>query len=282
LAAQRALFAEEWDENARIKVRMALHTGVAEERNGDYFGPPVNRVARLLSTGHGGQVLLSAVTYGLVRDVRGHLEPEAELRDLGEHHLRDLRYTERIYQLAVPDLPKDFPELKTYGLVTPNPSPAPIADPPSSKERPRRVGPGEDRYRRDRSIGSGGMAEVYLAHDEVLDRDVALKVLRREYADNEQFVERFECEARNVASLSHPNIVAVHDHGQTRDGSYFMVMECVPGSTLKERIQEEGALPAPAAVNLTIQIARALQAAHRRGVIHRDIKPQNVLLAQSG
>ena len=81
---------------------MALHTGAAEERNGDYFGPPVNRIARLLSTGHGGQVLLSAVTYGLVRDVQGHLEPEAELRDLDEYRLRDPRHTERIYQLVVP------------------------------------------------------------------------------------------------------------------------------------------------------------------------------------
>ncbi len=74
------------------------------------------------------------------------------------------------------------------------------------------------------------MAEVYLAHDRVLDRDVALKVLRREYADDEQFVERFEREARNVASLSHPNIVAIHDRGETEEGSYYMVMECVPGA----------------------------------------------------
>lgn len=86
-------------------------------------------------------------------------------------------------------------------------------------------------------MGSGGMAEVYLAHDGVLDRDVTLKVLKIEYADDEQVVERFEREARNVASLSHPNIVAIHYRGQTRDGSYFMVMECFPGGTLKERIQ---------------------------------------------
>jgi class 3 adenylate cyclase len=117
LAAQRALFAEEGSENHMIRVRIALHTGVAEERDGDYLGPPINRVARLLRAGHGGQILLSDVTYGLVRDSLGHLEPEAELRDLGEHRLKDLRYTERIHQLVVPDLPSAFPALKTYGLA---------------------------------------------------------------------------------------------------------------------------------------------------------------------
>ena len=113
LAAQRTLFAEQWDEGATVRVRMALHTGVAEERDGDYFGPPVNRVARLLSAGHGGQILLSAVTYGLVRDNLSFLEPRAELRNLGEHRLKDLRYTEHIYQLAVPDLPSEFPSIRT-------------------------------------------------------------------------------------------------------------------------------------------------------------------------
>lgn len=121
--------------------------------------------------------------------------------------------------------------------MIPDPSPAPIADPPLPKEESRLVGADEAHYRRSRLMGSGGMAEVYLAHDGVLDRDVTLKVLKIEYADDEQVVERFEREARNVASLSHPNIVAIHYRGQTRDGSYFMVMECFPGGTLKERIQ---------------------------------------------
>ena len=101
LLAQRAIFKEPWDEECKIRVRMALHTGEAEERDGDYFGPPVNRVARLLSAGHGGQVLLSAATQELVRDQR----PEGvELRDLGEHRLKDLFRPERIFQPAAPDL----------------------------------------------------------------------------------------------------------------------------------------------------------------------------------
>ena len=106
LDAQRALYAEEWGEVGPVRVRMALHTGSVQERDGDYFGPPVNRVARLLSVGHGGQVLLSLPTAEFVRDV---LPPKATLEDLGDHRLKDLIRSEHIYQLNVPDLPSDFP-----------------------------------------------------------------------------------------------------------------------------------------------------------------------------
>jgi hypothetical protein len=140
---------------------MALHTGATEERDGDYFGPPVNRVARLLSAGHGGQVLLSGVTYGLARDTLSSLEPDAELKDLGEHHLKDLRYSERIYQLIVPDLPLEFPSLKTLDTRS------------------------DERYGLIKLLGGGGTAEVYLVRDRELDRDVAFKVLKHQYADDE-------------------------------------------------------------------------------------------------
>lgn len=115
LAIQRSLRAAKLDELHGIRVRMALHTGVAEERGGDYFGPPVNRVARLLSAGYGSQMLLSDVTCALARDTLRHLEPEAELRDLGEYRLRGLRYAERVHQLVVPDLPSDHTTLMTAG-----------------------------------------------------------------------------------------------------------------------------------------------------------------------
>ncbi len=108
--AQRALYAEDGGEIGAIRVRMALHTGNVVERDGDYFGPPVNRVARLLSTGHGGQTLLSQPTFELVRD---NLPPHAELLDMGEHRLKDLTRPEHIFQLVAPDLPADFPPLKT-------------------------------------------------------------------------------------------------------------------------------------------------------------------------
>jgi predicted ATPase/class 3 adenylate cyclase len=110
LAAQRALLSEEWEKIGPLRVRMALHTGSADERGGDYFGPPVNRVARLLSAGHGGQILLSSATKELVRDT---LPEGARLRDLGERRLKDLFRPERVFQLLSPDLPTSYPPLKT-------------------------------------------------------------------------------------------------------------------------------------------------------------------------
>src|SRR5215218_4877319 len=111
LAAQRTLLSEEWgEETGTLRARMALHTGAAHERDGDYFGPPVNRVARLLSAAPGGPILLSSSTQELVRD---HLPPQTHLGDLGERHLKDLSRPERIFQLTAPDLPSEFPPFRT-------------------------------------------------------------------------------------------------------------------------------------------------------------------------
>src|SRR3712207_3277471 len=104
-----------------------------------------------------------------------------------------------------------------------------------------------ERYELRGPVGSGGMADVFLAHDEVLDRDVALKVLKDEYAKNEEFVERFRREARSAASLSHPHIVPIFDGGHTGDGTYYIAMEYLPGGTLRDRIKSKGPLPARAA-----------------------------------
>ena len=140
----------------------------------------------------------------------------------------------------------------------------------------------DGRYEVSGLLGSGGMAKVYLAHDEVLGRDVALKVLREQYAENDEFVERFRREAQAAASLSHPNIVSIYDRGRSDGGSYYIVMEYVPGGTLKDRIVRDGPVEPDRAAELVSQIAGALGAAHERGVIHRDVKPQNVLLTASG
>jgi class 3 adenylate cyclase len=108
LAAQKAIFSESWDERSRVRVRMALHTGGVEERDGDYFGPPVNRVVRLLSAGHGGQTLLSRTTR---EQVESCLPEGISTRDMGERRLKDLKEPERIFQLLDPDLPSEFPPL---------------------------------------------------------------------------------------------------------------------------------------------------------------------------
>src|SRR5215204_1260168 len=140
----------------------------------------------------------------------------------------------------------------------------------------------DDRYDVGRPLGSGGMGEVFLARDRVLGRDVALKVLRKQFAGDEEFAERFKREAMSAASLSHPNIVQVYDRGETEEGSSYIAMEYVPGGTLKERISGEGPLVAADAAALGAQVAEALGAAHERGMVHRDIKPQNVLLTATG
>jgi serine/threonine protein kinase len=140
----------------------------------------------------------------------------------------------------------------------------------------------DNRYALLQSLGIGGMGEVYLAHDEVLGRDVALKVLRKQYAGDEAFAERFEREAMRAASLSHPNIVQVYDRGETGDGTSYITMEYVSGGTLSEQIEKRGPFEASKAVAVAAQIAGALEVAHERGVIHCDIKPHNVLVTSSG
>lgn len=138
-----------------------------------------------------------------------------------------------------------------------------------------------NRYEILRKIGDGGMAFVYQARDKLLNRIVAVKVLRPEFVDDQEFLVKFKREAEAVASLSHPNIVNVYDVGE--DGKvHYIVMEYVDGQNLKEIIQDEGSLEEYTALDIAKQIARALSAAHRNGIIHRDIKPHNILISKDG
>jgi tRNA A-37 threonylcarbamoyl transferase component Bud32 len=137
------------------------------------------------------------------------------------------------------------------------------------------------RYRLEARIGAGGMSTVYRARDETLQRPVAIKLMHREVASDSDQLERFRREARAVAQLSHPHIVGVIDAGEDENRPYI-VFEYVNGETLKERIRRLGRLPVPEAVAYSIEIARALGAAHARHIVHRDVKPQNVLIDEEG
>ena len=138
-----------------------------------------------------------------------------------------------------------------------------------------------DRYELEELVGTGGMSSVFRAHDRLLDRKVALKILHQQYSGDDDYVERFKHEARSVAALSHPNIVTVIDRGEHEDRQ-FIVFEYVEGENLKRMIERRGPAPVANALELATQIARGLAFAHHAGLIHRDVKPQNVLLNGDG
>ena len=138
-----------------------------------------------------------------------------------------------------------------------------------------------NRYEVLEKIGIGGMATVYKAKDNILKRNVAVKVLRDEFTTDEEFIKRFNTEAQAAASLTHPNIVSIYDVGH-EDNLYFIVMELIQGKTLKQIITEDGVLPWKWSINIAIQIASALEIAHKNNIIHRDIKPHNIIITEDG
>lgn len=138
-----------------------------------------------------------------------------------------------------------------------------------------------DRYEIIRSIGEGGMANVYLARDIILERNVAIKILRGDLAGDEKFVRRFQREALSASSLSHPNIVEMYDVGED-NGTYYIVMEYVEGMTLKQLIKKRGSLSLSEAIDIMLQITDGIKEAHDSYIIHRDLKPQNILIKENG
>jgi serine/threonine-protein kinase len=139
----------------------------------------------------------------------------------------------------------------------------------------------DGRYRIERKLGAGGMADVYLAEDQELGRRVAIKILNSRHGNDDQFIERFRREAKNAAALNHPNIVSIYDRGEAED-TYYIAMEFLDGRTLKELIVGRGAAPINVAIEYARQILSALRFAHRHGIVHRDIKPHNVLVDGEG
>ena len=138
-----------------------------------------------------------------------------------------------------------------------------------------------DRYQIIKTIGEGGMANVYLAYDTILDRDVAVKVLRGDLATDDTFVRRFQREALSASSLSHPNIVEVYDVGED-NGSYYIVMEYIKGKHLKQLLKQRGKLTLTEVVDIMLQVTDGMSVAHDNYIIHRDIKPQNIMILENG
>src|SRR5437763_14316544 len=139
----------------------------------------------------------------------------------------------------------------------------------------------DGRYRVVSRLGSGGMADVFLAEDQQLGRNVALKLLHRRFAEDPDFVERFRREAQAAAGLQHPNVVGVYDRGDY-DGTYYIAMEHLSGRSLKQLIRQEAPVDPIRAIDITLQILKAARFAHRHGVIHRDLKPHNVIVDETG
>jgi WD40 repeat protein/serine/threonine protein kinase/class 3 adenylate cyclase len=252
IVGQRSLSEAEWGETGPIQVRMGVHIGTAEISEGDYVAShTLNRVARIMSAGHGGQVLISLAVAELIR---GNLPPEVQLKDLGEHYLKGLSHAEHIFQVSALGLGIDFPPLVT-----------------------RHAARG---YKLLEQIGLGGFGAVYRAVQPEVGREVAVKIILPAYANDPDFIRRFDTEAQTIARLEHPHIVPLYDYWREPDGAY-LVMRWVRGGSLEE-ILDQGYLDTPRLVRVAEQIATALDAAHLQGVVHRDLKPANILIDESG
>ena len=258
-AAQRAFEAISWGELGELRVRMAIDVGEVRGHAGGLEGPVSQRLSRLQAAGHGGQVLLSA-------DAHADLAAtgSAATTDLGVVTFRGVSRPERVFQLSVDGLPTRFPALRTERS-------------PSPRATPLRTSRG---YELHAQLGEGDFGAVYRAYQTSVGREVAVKVIRPEYANRPVFVRRFEAEAQFVAQLEHPHIVTLYDYWRDPDGA-FLVMPLLSGGSLADALRR-GPWNLGPALRLLEQVGSALSYAHRNGIVHRDVKPGNVLLDEEG
>ncbi len=261
-AIQRGLAAAEWGEVGELRVRVGIDLGEAESRGGDFYGPPVNRAARLCALAHGGQVLVSSAAHS---ELTASASAGLQVRQLGEYQLRGAATPERVAQLVFVGVPAEFPDLRVEADAT-------------LDERPSMVSlPG---YEVRERIGQGSFGVVWRAYQPSVGREVAVKVIRPEFCSDPAFVRRFEAEARTIARLAHPHIVPLIDFWRDPDGAY-LVLGLLPGGSLEDALAS-GPVDSAAGRRFLAQVGSALDHAHSQGLFHGDLKPGNVLLDGAG
>jgi WD40 repeat protein/DNA-binding SARP family transcriptional activator len=259
---QRELAAVVVPEAGPLLVRMAIDVGEVEGRDGDYFGPVLNRAGRILASGHGGQVLLSADAHAALAAGEAGWQAKA----LGEYRFKGIGSPVHVFQLLLDGLPSDFPLLRIDRLPPPLPAVA--------------FGRSVRGYELREEVGRGDFGIVFRAYQPSVGREVAIKIVRPELVNQPSFVRGFEAEARLVAQLEHPHIVSLYDYWRDPEGAY-LVMRWLRGGSLRDAL-ERGPWNAEPAMRLLDQVRGALSYAHRQGVVHGDLKPANVLLDEDG
>ena len=252
----------DWGDVGELRVRIGIDFGEAEQRGGDFFGPPLNRAARLCAIAHGGQVLVSSAAE---HDVTANAQAGLQVHHLGEVNLRGMATPERVAQLVFVGLPADFPDLRVEADLDLD-SRSGLMSLPGYEVRDR--------------LGEGAFGVVWRAYQPSVGREVAIKVIKPEFAADPSFVRRFEAEARTIARIAHPHIVPLIDFWRAADTTY-LVLGLLPGGSLDDAMRGTR-LDASTSRRILAQLASALDHAHSQGIAHGDLKPANVLLDGAG